>query len=257
MIIIFFIKINNFFFKLLKGNFLSNFNELLSTNDWASINEFTSFKSENNTESIKLPSLLNIIETRVEINNDNDLKREKQDETYISVKQMFPTIKENIIKELLEQYDNDINTVTNILLDSINLDDLEVKNEITVNNENENTTVKSLKELCNITLDKFEILLEKYYETSKKNEFDVDEFKEENQKKINQAQSNCLSLMTSELELKIENIPKPYFENLNQSIDNDDDPILDLKLDKNFLKSLIQLFGDDNDMNLLKSNILK
>ena len=131
---------------------MSNFNELLSTNDWASINEFTSFKSENNTESIKLPSLLNIIETQVEINNDNDLKKEKQDETYISVKQMFPTIKENIIKELLEQYDNDINTVTNILLDSINLDDLEVKNEITVNNKNENTTVKSLKELCNITL---------------------------------------------------------------------------------------------------------
>jgi len=236
---------------------LSNFNELLSTNDWASINEFTSFKSENNTESIKLPSLLNVNETRVEINNDNDLKKEKQDETFISVKQMFPTIKENIIKELLEQYDNDINTVTNILLDSINLDDLEVKNEITVNNKNENTTVKSLKELCNITLDKFEILLEKYYETSKKNEFDVDEFKEENQKKINQAQSNCFSLITSELELKNEHIPKPYFENLNQSMDNDDDPILDLKLDKNFLKSLIQLFGDDNDMNLLKSNILK
>ncbi len=100
-------------------------------------------------------------------------------------------------------------------------------------------------------------MLEKYYETSKKNEFDVDEFKEENQKKINQAQSNCFSLITSELELKNEHIPKPYFENLNQSMDNDDDPILDLKLDKNFLKSLIQLFGDDNDMNLLKSNILK
>ena len=96
---------------------------------------------------------------------------------------MFPDVDEEILVDLLITYQNDVDTVTNILLDSVNLNDF-AKASIKNIEEKKSIakTIDTLKNLCTKALDKLEIELEKHYEkkesislddTDNSNELDV------------------------------------------------------------------------------------
>lgn len=152
---------------------------------------------------------------------------------------MFPNIKIDLIKELLERY-NDTNTVINILLDSINLEE---SNNENIDQNNQKNKIMSLKELCINSVDNLECLFEKYYESNeiakltKNHSKESFSFCETDSLASSETSSTSQSNMDS-----------------NKSTCYDDEPLLNLKLESSFLKTLIQLFGNDDDEKYIELN---
>lgn len=150
------------------------------------------------------------------------------------LKSMFPTIDRDIIVDFLQKYENDLNTVTNILLDSVNFSDIEPIQESNQHNEQiKMYQVKSLQEICLIEMEKLELAMEKL------------------NSRIQLVKSNAKisSLTGQSLSRKSEEPTQ------NQSMSNDmvqsedkiknDEPIIYLKVDK--IKALVDLFGTDEE----------
>lgn len=266
---------------------MANFNEILSNNDWSS-NENSNLATnesillaktpitseDNNKLSNNLFSSFQkstpMIEP-VQINNLVDTSELNE------IKQMFPSVKSETIIELLEQY-QDSNTVTNILLDSINLDELETSNQNV--NTKHTYNVKSLKELCTDSLYRLEHSFEQYYDKNELNEnrftSQIESIKEENDSfdlaSLDLSTNNDYTIKDVDNYEEIESIPstetcselsfssQTNYSDSKDSSDYDDEPILNLKLDVKFLKTLVQLFGSDEDEKILDCkfiNIIK
>ena len=159
------------------------FNGFLTGNlDWSQINEIkVDDKSnvKNNPESktdIEIPTISkesqhllwdkNVTQDSMSksFNNIDNEQYEIDDSKYL-LSQMFPDVDEEILVDLLITYQNDVDTVTNILLDSVNLNDF-AKDSVKKIEEEKSITKKidTLKNLCTKALDKLEIELEKHYE---------------------------------------------------------------------------------------------
>ena len=85
------------------------------------------------------------------------------------LQQMFPNVNEEILLDFLLKYQNDVDTVTNILLDSVNLSETNEMAPSSAAKKSEPKCIDSLKNLCTRVLDKLEIELEKHYEKEKHN----------------------------------------------------------------------------------------
>lgn len=165
---------------------------------------------------------------------------------------MFSNIRKEIIRELYNQY-QDSNTVTNILLDSIDLESspdnddkqlvfsnfpiLQTSNEIKFD-----LKVKSLKQLCTERLKDIDYLFDKYYHDN-----DVSD--------LNNSNSNInFPIHSTESSVSIENNNGNQLEIKDDFGIYSDEPLLNLNLQSSFLKVLIELFGKDEDVKYLENS---
>jgi hypothetical protein len=191
--------------------------------------------------------------------------------------QMFPNIKKDIIMDFLLKYQNNVDMVTNILLDSINLDEESDNNEdksLCIKTKENNEPVErervqskatcakrsplTLKDLCIVVLNKLDIEMEKHLNL-KTNEslvkeiidFNLDESEDGSFMKRAESSNDRLTEKETLSDESLQEIEDEKKSKLNESVDIDDeqdhDPILRISLNKRFLSSLVQLFGDDDD----------
>jgi hypothetical protein len=206
------------------------------------------------------------------------------------LQQMFPHVKEDILIEFLTKYENDVDMVTNLLLDSLNLSEEEeevpANNDVICNKRNESSNqVPStyynpplLKTLCEKAMEKLDSMLETHYKSSDckyEKSKNTDAYLGVNFDSICNSSSRSSSI-SSKSNSKFEDITsngtsnstcssKDYktnglYDNENDDedegpIDNSYDPILELKLDKRFLGYLINLFGEKEDEIYLNEGI--
>jgi hypothetical protein len=152
---------------------------------------------------------------------------------------LFPHVKDDIIIDFLLKYENDVDMVSNILLDSIDID--MDSNEEKINNavEKEMRQVPSLKQLCENAMSQLEFLIESHYEKDDKYYHLPKTNKSENPIKFQS--ENDLDIYKSENN-------SGYESDSSRSITEDDYfPIMELKLNKKIIRSLIDLFGDKED----------
>ena len=242
--------------------FISNFNEYFNSSkpDWS---QFGIDDSSNQNE-IKISPTSSPSNTMSLFSNNNKQEETKKQEVKLieSFKQedlkiskeieqsrkelslLFPHVKDDIIIDFLLKFENDVDMVSNILLDSIDLDSNEEANkEITTKSnitiKNELRQVPSLKQLCENAMSQLEYLIESHYEKddtyfqipkSSNSEIDV-KSQSENDFDICKSENNS-----------------GYESDGSQSVTEDDYfPIIELKLNKNIISSLIDLFGDKED----------
>ncbi len=136
------------------GGFLSNYNEIYAKNDWAMPDcafleeekpkqpkqPTTSFFADIEKKEIAKPPVVFTLEENttlqpskfVEIQasftshrseSNDEISFERIEESKLLLQSMFPKISDQIILEFLITYKNDVDTVTNILLDSVDLSD--------------------------------------------------------------------------------------------------------------------------------------
>ena len=309
---------------------LGDFNDYFSTNlDWSQINEphntleITCTETETTSDSNETASgpksnqdssgtLLKKCENvskKESLLNQNEIYEDSMTKTFSSqtqnceyefdesrdlLKSMFPDVEEEVIVDLLMIYENDIDTVTNVLLDSVNFN--EHKSAPTANVQ----SVESLKNLCINALEKLEIELEKHYENastilddsnnsnhsgelntytpgvdlrnetpSKSNSSPGS--KSEEEKKRRKITNNIIkqdtkwdtykkSLKSKKSQKKNVNNEATSFkheESFGNGEEDDydtDDSVLSLNLAKTFLNSLVQLFGEEGDEMLVNGN---
>lgn len=155
------------------------------------------------------------------------------------LKSMFPSIERDVIADFLNKYQNDLNTVTNILLDSVNFLEMEKSNEAKKNLTSVSVyQVKSLQEICLIEMEKLELAMENL------------------NNKIQIAKSNAKvsssALSSPCIKRRVEfnrtlSLPKDLGESAQcESKMEDDEPIIHLKIDK--LRTLIDLFGTADEL---------
>ncbi len=183
----------------------SDFNELLTGSfDWSQINEpkeVEHLETKNNEKSsIEKPEIESLTKNEHFLENQNlnqdsmsksfNIETNEQfeiDDSKNLLRAMFPDVDEEVLVDLLITYQNDVDTVTNVLLDSVNL------NEFSNNSKKTSDVVKpvartidSLKNLCIKTLDMLEIELEKHYE--KRESISLDDL--DNSNELNVASEN-------------------------------------------------------------------
>jgi hypothetical protein len=202
----------------------SDFNELLTGSfDWSQINEpkevenlDTKTNEKASIEKLEIESLISnehFLENQ-NLNQDSmsksfNIETNEQfeiDECKNLLRAMFPDVDEEILVDLLITYQNDVDTVTNVLLDSVNL------NEFSNNSKKPNDVIKpvaraidSLKNLCIQTLDKLEIELEKHYE--KKESISLDDL--DNLNELSVASENLESQKIEETSVNKQSEKKP------------------------------------------------
>jgi hypothetical protein len=367
------------------GSFLSNFDDILSKNDWA-LPETSFYDAESQKTNSGGDLIFKLLEKKEDENrpvrftlDDNDrtltdkdlVKASDQNTTTASASlplftphhdanstaqnrqfgsqqqysdvsfesleqsksmlhQLFPNICEEIILDFLLKYENDIDTVTNILLDSVDMNDSDSlalsqvqetpapppptpvvvapKIEETKRPESARRTVKSLQEICLDVMDRLERSLEQHFNKkshSESNDGKVNngaaDFEEKSfgAKSSSSKKNNNKSKDKRNSEKRSppggkkapqkaqENKTRDNFkaklvdyddfdDELNSSksssaydnrsvsaetVDDDnkyeEEPILDLNLNKHILVSLIELFGEKADMLFLGKAIYK
>ncbi len=268
---------------------MPNFNELINTTDWGSIDSEYSkkeeikipsniqnqdsipslFSQQTNKEENSLLTTSNNLTINPKENQKNVNSTVQDNEELEFIAQMFPLVKKELIKELLDKYE-DSNTVTNILLDSINLDEQSEKPEIISNNQIPETAflnipftkqaqvqnVKSLREMCNILLCKMDEKFAYYYEIvndgKKLSEFDLIDTNSVNSDEL-KLTPDSLSNAGDKFENPMDNLKDFESRNSSDSFYNDDEAIMSFNLESNILKSLIQLFGNEEDEKYVNS----
>lgn len=164
------------------------------------------------------------------------------------LQQMFPDIKEEIIIDFLLKYDNDVSIVTEILLDSFSF--TEVASEVVVK-KNETETrqdkvclVNSLQSLCIKAMEKLEARLEEFYDMTdsdavveKSVRFEVGDLDETKSK--------------TTLDNKDNLTPKTSFET-----ELSEEPLFNLSLNREFLTTLIRIFGNEEEEKYLDGNFI-
>jgi hypothetical protein len=281
------------------GAFITNFSDYLVNSDWSMYNtennsdsspiSLNSFKISNGFDSLFSLSKENLSASNSTKDDLNETSSKKIDSDEFSnqteidqskelLKQMFPKVNEEILIDFLVRYQNDVDSVTNILLDSVDLND-SLSNELTEADQTyqsddankETRQVESLKGLCIKEVNKLEWIMKKHYgnQETAQNKNSIDEILKDLNQEINSI--NAESLVSLEMNdsknsdiSKNENyseseelISQPVQKENLCNLDEDDDPILNLKLTKPFLSSLIQLFGTQEDETLLDSNKVK
>lgn len=278
------------------GAFITNINDYLVNSDWSMYNtennsdsspiSSNSFKISNGFDSLFSLSKENLSASNSTKDDFNETSNKRIDSDEFSnqteidqskelLKQMFPKVNEEILIDFLVRYQNDVDSVTNILLDSVDLND-SLSNELTEANQTyqpndanrETRQVESLKGLCIKEVNKLERILEKHYgdqETTQKRN-SIDEILKDLNQEINSINAESLVSLNDSKNSDIsknenseseELISQPVQKEILGNLDEDDDPILNLKLTKPFLSSLIQLFGTQEDETLLDSNKFK
>lgn len=162
------------------------------------------------------------------------------------LQQMFPDIKEEIIIDFLLKYDNDVSIVTEILLDSFSF--TEVASEVVVK-KNETETrqdkvclVNSLQSLCIKAMEKLEARLEEFYDMT-----DSDAVVE----KSVRFEVGDLDETKSKTTLEDNLTPKTSFET-----ELSEEPLFNLSLNREFLTTLIRIFGNEEEEKYLDGNFI-
>lgn len=243
-----------------------------------SINFMTNNNSEKNDHPLKFKTQEEtLIEDTIEwqIETADELSESKQ-----ILKTMFPDVAEDLIVEFLGKYENDVNVVTNLFLDSFNFSSISNENctEIKEPEVKRLYQVKTLQELCLDEMDKLEIAMEELGD-----KIDSKTTCETDPNKLQcQAQASALEYTepsaNSKLKLlngfgqqpfsKTAQIDFPTFnykrsDSVYSSVDfnneyqdsrssdsfDQEEPILSLKINK--LRSLIEIFGTEDDLEQL------
>jgi hypothetical protein len=338
------------------GAFLANFEEILARDDWSipdiafqeaekpkppTTSFFADFEKkdnmntspvlftleENNTltetektfkkQSSKLP-VAKKAHVDLKTPSHEEISFERIEESKSLLQSMFPKISEEIILDFLIKYENDVDTVTNILLDSVDLNDdspsenaemkpqpppppIESKkgNQIEANSPVRTRKVKSLQEICLEVMDRLERSLEEHFyqkaeslpssekqspntDFSTKHSINRNKNKTNNNNNNNNSKNDKRSRGTgkknpnatndrknaSKAQNKVKLVDYDEVDDDRSSVtkastqdsfsvaddanENDDEPILDLSLNKNIIMSLIELFGDKSDLQYLK-----
>ncbi|RNA17520.1 NEDD4-binding 2-like 1 [Brachionus plicatilis] len=173
---------------------------------------------------------------------------EEIQESLSVLKNMFPNIDQDVILDFLQKYENDLNIVTNILLDSVNFLDIKPEkkaDEPQTNLENSKSyQPKSLQEICLIQMEKLELAMENLnsrIQLAKSN-----------------AKINVQASSSSNLEHKTEltrssSVPKDFADSVkSEKKKEDDEPIILLRIDK--LRALVDLFGTAEELDNFDEN---
>jgi dihydroneopterin aldolase len=158
--------------------------------------------------------------TEIESESKSELDKEAKE----LLNQMFPNVDDEILVDFLIKYDNNVARVTDILLDSICFE--EIKKE---SDKPKPKRVKSLKTLCNEIMEKLELQFENLYENS--SNVDI-----------------CFSLKEEEEERSI-------VEDISSSSNVENEPIFSFNLDRDFLSSLIKIFGEKDEEKYLNGKV--
>jgi len=156
---------------------------------------------------------------------------------------MFPDIKEEIIVDFLLKYENDINIVTEILLDSLSFGEI-YKQKETENKSQKTYQVKSLQNLCVEAMEKLEVELEKLYEDKRMSDLNDNELSNDVEISLNEDESYD---QTKNNESSI------YKQSTETGLS--EEPLFNLCLNKEFLGGLIRIFGNEDEEKYLDGNI--
>lgn len=174
-----------------------------------------------------------------EILDQNVKMSETTNESLEVLKTMFPSIEKEVIVDFLNKYENDLNTVTNILLDSMNFLEMEKSNGQKKNLASSPLyKVKSLQEICLNEMEKLELAMENL-----NNKIQI---AKSNAKVSSSALSNPCIKSRTEL-IRTSSLEKDLDESTQPECNKDDEPIIHLKIDK--LRTLIDLFGTAEELN--------
>ncbi|CAF1038573.1 unnamed protein product [Brachionus calyciflorus] len=213
--------------------------------------------------------------------NSSDALTEELKDSLNILKSMFPDIQDDIIIDFLIKYENDVNMVTNILLDSFNFSStlsepekapdlckkkinqkeiVEDKKEALVVGRNF-FQVKSLQELCRIEMEKLEMAMENLNSRIQQAKSAV--FKPNSSSDSNSSSPVSSCKIQSETFARSNSVPKDFVNNHHNGLSNgfkenkkdieeDDEPIIYLKVDK--LKCLVDLFGTKDELENVNGN---
>lgn len=155
---------------------------------------------------------------------------------------MFPHVKEEIIVDFLLKYNNDVNIVTEILLDSVSFAE-ETKREEPKTREKKISVIKSLQMLCIEAMEKLEARLEEIYDTNK---IDKD------------IEKNVKFSIDDQAEQSLKKPPDESFENSVKPSSFDpelnEEPLFNLTVNREFLTTLIRIFGNEEEEKYLEGN---
>ena len=178
------------------GFFITNFNDYFAKNEWGNDEKSTTeennnlidFDTASNSSQQSFNNINNFIwhddsltSTIIQTEQGESGESSKLIESKNTLKAMFGNVSEEILMDFLVKYNNDLTLVTNILLDSLNLDEHLVE----TNNNNDNgdareldcekaceamtltqtEPVSSLKDLCIKEMDNLEKLFEQHHVT--------------------------------------------------------------------------------------------
>ena len=183
------------------GFFITNFNDYFAKNEWASDEKSTTEleQTEQNNNLIEFDTVSNSSQQSFNNNYNNNFiwpddsltntitqmdpseneESSKLIESKKILKAMFGNVSEEILMDFLVKYNNDLTLVTNILLDSLNLDEHLAETNNNSNNSDaceidceefceamtlkETEPVSSLKDLCIKEMDNLEKLFEQHH----------------------------------------------------------------------------------------------
>jgi hypothetical protein len=162
--------------KVKPGAFIKNYSDYF-TKEWSDTTEPHVNENKNTPQmSLKTNQTCFFIEETSSNDTVNSIQsyshsKSNENESKQVLKSMFTNVSEDIIDEFLLKYNNDLTIVTNILLDSLNLDEKELNqssDECFCKKESHQTietvkSVSSLKQLCTDAMNKLTDLFEKYY----------------------------------------------------------------------------------------------
>lgn len=268
------------------GSFLPNFDDIINKNDWSifpelnQIDQSTSSSNplasnkENNTAFNLIPVSQTKPPDKHHQFEEDDIETRLQ-ESQQMLEQMFPSVAPDIIFDFLLKYDNNVDMVTNILLDSVNLDDTPPVNdnvdliEIPPVSSSTQTpspsgssitikrSIKSLQELCWDVMNSWESNLEKQFKTQRNMELGVNTVSTSSSSyAISSVMSDDKESSKSDCESSVGSVINHTRDSGNGE-DVEDEPVLELSVNKSFLSSLIELFGHKDDLKLLKGNIFE
>lgn len=220
---------------------------------------------------------------------ETELKTEI-DHSVEMLESMFPHVKKEILVDLLLKYHNDISLVTDVILNSVILDDVvdddkkisETVEEkpATVVNTNPVHQAKSLQQLCTETLNRLDSQLadiETVHSLDKTSSSESPTYNNSNitnKKNASKFHKNQSANDLIEQRTKFSTVRKNHSENEMKTIkrtlscesDNrqsitppadtsqelDEEPLFNLKVDTHFIRSLIRIFGDESEENYLQ-----
>lgn len=157
--------------------------------------------------------------------------------------QIFPNVKEEILLDFLLKYNNDISTVTHILLDSISFGEISNKKEEIEERENK-FQVKSLQSLCVDAMEKLELDMEDLYENNHTNEFIKNLI-------LDESISTASDEASFKSEKKSEHFEYEEYAIKTEQVELIEEPLFSLKMSDNLLSSLIRIFGSEEELKYL------